>query len=92
LLKSPCRQGADAYWNWAQGAELSATAETRRLMLSVLLPGMELGRVATLEDRHLVATGKRGRYSILAELAERCALDADLGDLMKFSAPTYSGR
>ena len=58
------RLGADAYWNWAQGAELSASAETRRLMLSVLLPGMELGRVATLEDRHLVVTGKRSRYRI----------------------------
>jgi hypothetical protein len=58
------RRGADAYWNWAQGADLSATAETRRLMLSVLLPGMDLGRVATLEDRYLVVTGKRSRYRI----------------------------
>ncbi len=58
------RQQADAYWNWAQGAELSATAETCRLMLAALLPGMDLGRVATLEDRYLVVTGRRGRYRI----------------------------
>ncbi|WP_430463958.1 DUF4132 domain-containing protein [Tabrizicola sp.] len=58
------RQAADAYWNWTQGAELSASAETRRALLAILLPGMELGRVAALDGRHLVVTGQRSRYRI----------------------------
>lgn len=58
------RREADAYWNWSQTATLTASAETRRQMLEVLLPRMKQAAALSLDDTCLRVRGVRHGYRI----------------------------
>ncbi len=81
------------YWQGYANADLTASGETRAAVLSALLPRLALGKVARIDGRHLVVTGKRFSYrihmgsgSILVEpggqylciVADRRAADEDI--------------
>lgn len=58
------RREADAYWNWSQTAALTASAETRRQMLEVLLPRMKQAAALSLDDTSLRVQGVLHGYRI----------------------------
>lgn len=58
------RTGYDAYWRQASFGDLSATAQTRKAVLSRLLPRMAIADVAKIDGRFLVVQGKLRTYKI----------------------------
>ena len=66
---------ADAYWREAATAHLTANAETRRDLLTRLLPGLALKGRLSLDDRFVLVKGVRGAYRI--HLGSAAAFRAD---------------
>ena len=58
------RDHADAYWTRSHSAPLNVTAETRREMLSIIVPRMANASSLEVLERHLRVTGKRHVYLI----------------------------
>jgi hypothetical protein len=52
------------YWRRFAAAELTASGESRRAALEALPPRLELGRVARIDGRNLLVSGKRFTYRI----------------------------
>ncbi len=68
------RQDADRYWHWSHQADLTASAQTRRAMLEVLLPRLKNASQLSLDDKYLNVQGKRRSYQIhLGSAAVRMA-------------------
>jgi hypothetical protein len=58
------RLGFGAYWRDYSFGQLSATAETRRVVLERLLPRLAIGRVSRREGRFLLVKGRIRTYKI----------------------------
>lgn len=58
------RREADAYWSWSQTAALTASAETRRQMLELLVPRMKQAAALSLDESYLKVQGVRHGYRI----------------------------
>ena len=61
---SQWRDYADTYWRASHSAQLNATADIRREMLSLIVPRMAYASSLEVLDRHLRVIGKRHVYLI----------------------------
>ena len=92
---SKWRAQADAYWNWSQGAALTASAETRKEMLALLLPRMKQRASLSIEGDYLHVQGKLHRYHIhlgsgavrMAETLQHLCIVPDRGKQTRMTLP-----
>jgi hypothetical protein len=64
VAHAPWRAQAGAYWRAQSSGDIGATGETRRGLLTALLPSLAIGKVARIDGNFLRVDGKRRTYRI----------------------------